>query len=135
MLQAYSSNLDVLANTAYPLNNITIRKGCSAVLSAPSTIQLNKRGLYLVTCDGYCTPTAAGTVSAQLYVNGVPQPQAINSFTGAAATIGNFHFETTVQVEQDNSNCCYTAPTNLQILNGDTAVGAAHINVVVTKIC
>ena len=136
MLQVCSSNLTIAANTPYPFENVVISKGCAEKLSAPATIQLNKRGVYLVEVDGFNTPAAAGEVSAQLYVNGVAQPQAISSFTGATDTIGALGFKTFVQVNENNCNCnCYASPTVLQVVNGETAIESAHINVVVTKIC
>ena len=136
MLQAYSSNLSVAANTVFPFNNVVIDKGCAETLSAPASIQLNKRGVYLVEMDGYATPGAETLVSAQLYVNGVAQPQAISSFTGITDTVDTLSFKTFVQVFENNCNCnCYTSPTVLQIRNGATALTDAHINVIVTKIC
>lgn len=136
MLQAYSSNLAVAANTAFPFNNVTLDKGCAETLSAPATVQLNKRGVYLVEVDGFATPAAATLVSAQLYVNGVAQPQAISSFTGVAATADTFGFKTFVQVAENNCNCnCFSSPTVLQVRNGETELTDAHINIVVTKIC
>jgi len=42
MLQVYSSNLTVDANTVFPFNNVVMDKGCGETLSAPATIQLNK---------------------------------------------------------------------------------------------
>ena len=135
MLQAYSSNLAVAANAAFPFNNITVDKGCSDTLSAPASIQLNQRGVYLVEVDGFATPAAATLVSVQLYVNGVAQPQATSSFTGVAATVDTFSFKTFVQVTENNCNCnCTSSPTVLQVINGATALTDAHINVVVTKI-
>lgn len=135
MLQVYSSNLDVAANAAFPFNNVTVDKGCAERLSAPATIQLNQRGVYLVEVDGYATGAAAGDNTIQLYVNGVAQPQAISSFTTAAATIDSFGFKTFVQVTTNNCECnCVTSPTILQVLNGEQALTEAHINVVVTKI-
>ena len=135
MLQAYSSDLDVAANAAFPFNNITIDKGCGEALSAPASIQLNQRGVYLVEVDGFATPTAATLVSAQLYVNSVAQPQAISSFTGVAATVDTFGFKTFVQVSENNCPCnCISSPTVLQVRNGATALTDAHINIVVTKI-
>ena len=80
MLQVYSDNLAVAANTVYPFNNVVIDKGNAENLSAPATIQLNQRGVYLVEMDGYATPDAATQVDVQLIVNGVAQPQAISSF-------------------------------------------------------
>ena len=137
MLQVYSSNIAVDANTVFPFNNIIVDKGCSENLSAPATIQLNKRGVYLVEMDGFATPDAATEVSVQLMVNGVAQPQAISTFVPAAVTdTRTFGFKTLVRVLENNCQCnCLTAPTTLQFMNGDTALTDAHINVVITKIC
>ena len=136
MLQVYSSNLAVDANTAFPFNNVVLDKGCAENLSAPATIELNQRGVYLVEMDGFATPDAATEVSIQLLVNGVAQPQAISSFMGASVTdTQNFGFKTFVRVNQNNCNCnCLTSPTTLQFMNGATALTDAHINVVITKI-
>lgn len=135
MLQAYSSNLTVAANAAYSFNNVTVDKGCAERLSGPSSIELNKQGVYLVEVDGFGTADAATLVSTQLFVNGVAQPQAISSFTGVSAAVGAFNFKTLVQVENNNCPCnCTTSPTVLQVRNGATALTDAHINVIVTKI-
>ena len=135
MLQAYSSDLTVAANAAFPFNNVTLDKGCGETLSAPASIQLNQRGVYLVEVDGFATPAAATLVSAQLYVNGVAQPQAISSFTGVAAAANTFSFKAFVQVSENNCPCnCTSSPTVLQVINGITALTDAHINIVVTKI-
>lgn len=136
MLQVYSDNLAVAANTAFSFNNVVIDKGCAENLSAPATIQLNKAGIYLVEMDGFATPDAATEVSVQLIVNGVAQPQAISTFVPAAVTdTRTFGFKTFVRVLENNCPCnCLTAPTTLQFINGTTALSDAHINVVVTKI-
>lgn len=136
MLQAYSDNLAVAANTVFPFNNIVMDKGCGETLSAPATIQLNKAGVYLVEMDGYATPDAATAVTIQLVVNGLAQPQAISSFVPASVTDARtFGFKTFVRVLENNCPCnCLTAPTTLQFINGDTAISDAHINVVVTQI-
>lgn len=136
MLQVYSSNLAVEANAMFPFNNVVLDKGCGETLSAPATIQLNQRGVYLIEMDGYATPDAATEVSVQLVVNGVAQPQAITSFVPAAVTDTRaFSFKTFVRVLENNCNCnCLTSPTTLQFINGTTALTDAHINVVITKI-
>lgn len=135
MLQAYSSNLTVAANAAFPFNNVTVDKGCGENLSAPASIQLNQRGIYLIEVDGFATGAAAGENTVQLYVNGVAYPQGISSFTTAAATITNFSFKTYVQVANNNCPCnCVSSPTVLQILNGEQNLTEAHINIVVTKV-
>lgn len=136
MLQVYSSNLAVNANTVFPFNNVVLDKGCGETLSAPATIQLNQRGIYLVEMDGFATPEAATEVSIQLMVNGVAQPQAITSFVPASVTdTRTFGFKTFVRVLENNCNCnLLTSPTTLQFMNGDTDITDAHINVVITKI-
>ena len=136
MLQVYSSNLTVDANTVIPFNNVVLDKGCGEILSAPSTIQLNKQGIYLIEMDGFATPDAATPVTIQLMVNGVAQPQAISSFTPAAVTdTRTFGFKTFVRVLENNCNCNYlTSPTTLQFMNGETALSDVHINVVITRI-
>ena len=136
MLQVYSSNLAVNANSVFPFNNVVMDKGCGETLSAPATIQLNKQGVYLVEMDGFATPDAATEVSVQLIVNGVAQPQAITSFVPAAVTdTRGFGFKTFVRVLENNCQCnLLTSPTTLQFMNGDTALSDAHINVVITKI-
>ena len=136
MLQVYSSNLTVDANTVFPFNNVVLDKGCGENLSAPATIQLNQRGIYLIEMDGFATPDAATEVTVQLYVNGVAQPQAISSFVPATITdTRTFSFKTFVRVQENNCPCnCLASPTTLQFMNGTTALSDAHINVVITKI-
>lgn len=135
MLQAYSSNLSVIANAAFPFNNVTIDKGRAETLSAPASIQLNQRGVYLIEVDGFGTPASASLVSVQLYINGVAQPQAISSFTGVEETANTFSFKTLVQVTENNCPCnCISSPTVLQVYNGTTDLTEAHINVIVTKL-
>lgn len=136
MLQVYSDNLSVAAETAFPFNNVVIDKGCAESLSAPATIQLNQRGVYLIEVDGYATPDATTNVTIQLYINGVAQPQAKSSFMGTAVTATDtFGFKTLVRVTENNCPCnCLASPTILQIMNLETSLSDAHINVVVTKI-
>lgn len=136
MLQGYSSNLTVAANTAFPFNNTVVDKGCAETLSAPATIQLNKRGVYLVKVDGFATGAAAGEDTIQLYVNGVAQPQAVSSATLITTGATNFGFNSLIQVAANNCPCnCVASPTVVQVMNGDSALTDAHINIVITKLC
>lgn len=136
MLQIYSDNLAVTANTVFPFNNVVIDKGCAENLSAPATIELNQRGIYLIEMDGYASLDDVTESSVQLYVNGTAQPQAISTFMSADETdIKTFGFKTFVRVLDNNCQCnCLTSPTTLQFMNGETALSNAHINVVITKI-
>ena len=136
MLQAYSSNITITAGSAIPFNNVIINKGCAEKLTAPATVELNKRGVYLIKVDGFGTGSAAGDEVIQLYVNGVAQPQAQSQFTTASGDVSNFSFNTLVQVSENNCNCnCYTSPTVLQVRAEGTDLTEADANIVVTKLC
>ena len=134
MLHVCSSNLAVEANTPFIFNNVVVDKGCSERLSSPSTIALEKHGIYLVEMDGFATPDAATEASIQLQVNNVAQPQAITTFVPAAVTdTRTFGFKTFVRVLENNCNYL-TTPMTLIFMNGNTALTDAHINVVITQI-
>lgn len=125
MLEGYSLNVVAAANTAFPFNNVTIQKGCTAVFNTVNTIQLNKCGVYMVACNG----SAAAASTIQLAKDGVLQPQAQSTGTSPA-------FVTLVQVPHNNSNCCCASPTRIQIVNPTVAAETlTSINIVVTKIC
>ena len=105
MIQIYSTNINFAENSAIPFENIVLDKGCAEKLSAPATIELEQRGVYLVKVDGFGTGSEAGTDTVQLYVNGVAQAQAQSQFTTTTAGISNFGFNCLVQVAQNNCNC------------------------------
>ena len=134
MLEVFSTNIALTDGLSIPFNNVIIEKGCTAVLEAPATIDLNKCGVYMVSCDASVTGTAAGDVSIQMYKNGVAQPQAISTETVAAAETAALGFTTLVQVRENNTCACFSSPTALQfVYDGEDATG--HINVCVTKVC
>lgn len=125
MLNAYSLNQTVAANSAVPLNSIVIEKGCTANLISPSTINLNKRGVYEVTVDA----SSAAATSIALTRDGVIMPN--TEMTGTATS-----FTTLVRVSQDNTCCCCSAPVSLQVINpADAQAVYTVVNVTVTKIC
>ena len=123
MIEVYSINKEVTANSAIPFDNVVVKKGCTAELSAPATIQLNKCGIYMVSLDG----TASAATTLQLYKDGIAQPQAQSTGTQPS-------FVTLIQVNKNNSGCCCASPTNIQIIS-DTAVTLSNVNLVVTKVC
>ena len=125
MLQVYSTDVEVAVDAAVPFNNVYIKKGCTAVESAPSTIQLNKKGVYMVSMNA----SSAAAATLQLSKDGVLQPQAQSTGT-------NPSFLTLVQVPYDNTECCAVSPTVLQVINSGAAVATfTDVNVVVTKVC
>ena len=123
MLEVYSTNVEVAADTAIPFQNVALKKGCTAELSGTSTIQLNKCGVYMVSCDA----SAEASTTIQLYKNGVAQPQAQS--TGITPS-----FVTLVQVSENNCGCPCKAPVSLQVVN-TTATTFTDCNVCVTKVC
>ena len=135
MLEAYSVNLNVGENVAIPLNNVHISKGCTAVLSAPATIQLNKSGVYCVSLDASGEAQAAGDIVSQMTKNGVLQPQAQSTATGVTGEIDTLGFKTLVQVSTNNSCRCCDSPTVLQFMNTGVETTYTNVNVVVTKVC
>ena len=124
MLEAYSLNVTVPANTSIPFNNTSIRKGCTAELNGVSTIELNKCGVYMIACD----TSAAAATTIQLFKDGIAQPQAQSTGTSPS-------FVTLVQVDKNNSCCPCSSPTTLEVYNADETAGTYNsVNVVVTKI-
>ena len=139
MLEAYTKNQSCATGTNVPFNNVTIEKGCTAVLQTPTTIALNKCGVYMISVDAYgaVSGSTAGTVALQLTKNGVLQPQAISS-TSSSGTSDSaaISFQTLVQVEQNNCRCnCCTSPVTLTVQNVGSPVILTSANVVITKIC
>ena len=123
-----------------PFNNIAKDKGCDSVLSAPSTVQINRQGVYNSHVNCSIAPAVAGDYIVQLYVNGVAQPEALARFTGVADSYEALSFDDLVTVARGNCNCCYSSPTLLQV--GISSVGdvtgevdiavASHL---LTRIC
>lgn len=124
MLEVYSTNVDVAQNGELPFNNVSIKKGCNVIDSAPATIQINKCGVYDVSVDA----SSSVDTTIELLRNGVAQPQAQSSGT-------SLHFRTLVQVPTNNTACCCTSPTLLQVINTGAAATFTDINVCVTKVC
>ena len=136
MLELYSLNVSVDANSDIPLNNSNFSKGCTATHSAPATIELNKKGVYRVAVNASVTPAAAGPVGIQLVKNGVLTAPAQSIATGATGSTTALGFETLVQVPFDNTCCCATSPTNLQLVNPTTIASTySVVDVVVSKLC
>lgn len=122
MLEAYSVNKQVGAIEPISFDNVILRKGCTAVLSGASTIELNKCGVYMISLDG----VAGTSTTVQMFKNGVAQPQAQSTGT-------TLSFTTLVQVPNNNSSCPCASATTLQFIN-ETAATFDNVNVVVTKL-
>ena len=136
MLELYSLNVDVDENGTIPFNNIDLAKGCTAVLTAPGTVQFNKSGVYMVNVSASIAPTAAGDVSIQLAKDGVLELGSFSEATGTADETTALAFESLVQVPCNNNPCnCATNPTTIQLINTGQAGTFPIVRMVVTKIC
>ena len=136
MLQAYSSNITITAGSAIPFNNVFVDKGYAEKLTAPATIELEKRGVYMVEVNGFGTGSAVGDEIIQLYVNGIAQPQAQSQFTTATGDLSNFNFSSLIQVSGNNCNCnSYSSPTVLQVRAEGSDLTDGYANIIVTKLC
>ena len=124
MLQVYSTNVDVAVDSTVPFNSTIVEKGCTATHSGPSTIELNKAGVYKVDVDG----VAAAETTIQLSREGVLLPQA----TSTGTTLG---FTTLIQVPTNCTPVCYSNPVTLSLFNTGAETTFDHINMVVTRIC
>ena len=123
MLEAYSTNITVTADSNIPFNSTSLIKGCTATKTGADTINLNKCGVYMVSCD----VSAAASTTIQLVKDGVAQPQAQSTGTSPS-------FTTLVQVDHNNSCCACSSPTTLQVSN-TTATTLTDANITITKVC
>lgn len=122
MLEAYSSNITVVADQAIPFNNLALKKGCTVELITPTTLQFNKCGIYRVTCNA-----SAGTASGlSLYKNGTLQPQSTSE--GENPCVDTF-----VVAEQNANDCPCSIPTTAQIID-DTAGTLTNVSIKVVKV-
>lgn len=139
MIEAYSLNVPVAANSPVPFNSVSLVKGCTVKQQNVNTFVFNKKGVYAVSLDaaGAISGTTAANMILQLYKNGVPQPQAQGVANSTSVTdVESMCFKTLVQVAEDNNPCCCSAaPTTIQIMNGAAAVTLNKVNVTITKIC
>lgn len=122
MLEIYSTDLEITADTMIPFQNVSVKKGCTAELSGSNTIQLNKCGVYMVSVDA----SSSVATTLQLYKDGIAQPQAQGTGTTPS-------FMTLVQVSENNSCCPCTSGVTLQVMNSTEAV-LSNVNCTVTKI-
>lgn len=80
--------------TQLTLNGTAItRTGCS-ITPDGNILRINNGGLYFLAADVTITPTEAGTVTVQMYINGVAMPDAIAQEVVAANGTTTLHVET-----------------------------------------
>ena len=130
MLEVYSKGVVVAPGAAIPLNTVAVDVGCNEKLVGASTIQFSKCGTYRVTVDCSAVAGAAGDIVIQLYKDGVPQSQAIQTETAADTTSAHaMSFDTFVQVPHKNCPCMGT--TDITIVNAGEESVTFDVNVTV----
>ena len=118
MVNSYTNtSVAVASSEAIPFVNNRYIVGCGNSHAAGSpAIVLRKPGYYLVNFNGVLSAALTGTVSAQLYDNGVAVPGATSSATIATAgDLTNISFSSVVKVLE--SCACVDNTTNLTIVN------------------
>lgn len=144
MLQVYSNNLALTVPVTgvlfVPFNNIAKDKGCDSFLSAPGTVQINRQGVYDIHVNASLAFAAAGDYLVQLYVNGVARPEAVARLTAVADAYTNVSFEDLVTVAKNNSCCCYSSPTLVQLgissVDGaESDVDIYNVSLLATRLC
>lgn len=134
MLEAYSKNITIPANSSAPFTNVSLIKGDTSEMQGDATILFNKCGVYRVSFNASVVASEAGEISFQLFKNSMPQTQAEVSETAADATsIHALNFETLVQVPKSNNECPCSIPTVISINNTGVAV-SGDVHIVVDKI-
>ena len=136
MLNVYSKNVVVAADSAIPLNNVSLLKGTSAILQGASSIVLNKCGIYEISISATGIASAAGDISIEVYKNGVAQAGSIITETAADTTSKHaLSLTSLVQVPTNsNVNCPCSIPTVISLINTGVATTYDNIEVTVTRI-
>lgn len=132
MIEVYSENLDVAANSAIPFNSVALKKGEYESVNG-TALELNHCGVYRLNCHG--SVTGDGDIVIQVFKDGVALPQTKLAITGTDNTDIPFAFETLVQVARNNGPCCCQSPTNVQIVNAGVADTFNLADVSITKVC
>ena len=112
---ANPSTQTVAVNSIIPLGSVQRRFGCNCRLSG-NAIEVSGEGYYTIDGNVTVAPTAAGTVSVGLFVNGAILPGAIS--IGSVSTAAN---PVTLPIEATiRQGCCCDSADNLTLvlLNG-----------------
>lgn len=118
MVNSYTNtSVAVASSAAIPFVNNRYVVGCGTSHAAGSpAVVLRKPGYYLVNFSGVLSAASTGTVSAQLYNNGVAVPGAASSATIATAgDLANVSFSSVVRVLE--SCACIDNTANLTVVN------------------
>ena len=138
MLYAFTNtNQSLNANDTVKFNNIGVRYGRSATLSAGSgVVSINTPGYYLVHFNADVA-AAAANVTVQLQKDGVPVTGASATTSSTALTdIQNLSFTALVFVGSNCSCKCLenNLPATLTFVNSDAAASFTNAAVTITRV-
>ena len=126
MLQAYTVGQAITNGANINFNNSAFETvGAVERSSDTTTITLRKAGVYRVDFNATGVSTDAGTVGAQLFVNGVAQPEA------QATATTTISFSTLISLSAC-SGFASRVPLTVQYTGSDGTLTAA--NIIVTKV-
>lgn len=133
MLQAHSNTITVTSNTNIVFNNIDVETGCVALLANSGTvIKLNRPGIYRVDFNAYGASTEAGSIGAQLQVDGVNINRASSVATTAAEAPQAISFSTLIKVGR---YCpCRSVGKTVNVVYTGSAGTLTLANIIVSKI-
>lgn len=135
MIETYSTNLSVAADSSVPLNSIALIKGFAVSKQSSAMIELNKCGLYRVNVSASAIAATAGDIKVQLKKDGTLIPQTLITATASDTTSSHaLSFETLIQVNRNNGPCCCSSPTTIEIYNAGVGVTFNNIDVTVTRL-
>lgn len=112
--------------------NTCTHTGCS-IRPQLNGVRILNSGLYEINFDAsYLNGTAAGSIKAQLYKDGVPVPCALASDGLVASEVGNMTFSTRLKI----NSCCAVQPVFTVVFTSDevTSLTIQHVSLGVTKL-
>ena len=123
---ANQSSQSVAVNSAISLGTVIRRFGCNCRLSG-NAIEVDGAGYYTISGTVTLQPTAVGSVSVGVYVNGVPVVGSV--VTGSVSTAGNpvtLPIETTIR---QGCNCDGASQIFLMLTAGASTVTGVSLRV------
>lgn len=115
------------AGTMLSLRGVLLTDTGESIDAGQGAFRFAHGGLYRVSVDVTSTPTEAGVLALQLYMDGVPMEEAVVTDTVAAGGIVTQHVET---VRRLNSCCAVTPVITARVSGAAGVVNHASANAV-----
>ena len=132
MLEVYSVNQAVAANSPVAFTAKSLRAGCSVAKADNYTILLRKPGIYKVSMSGSFTGEA-GVASIALSRDGNIEASTARSVTVAADTTYELSTDKLIKVDPPLPGTCFT-PVALTVMNTGVAVIFTTVSLNVIKV-